>query len=261
MDNLILQQALEQSRAAKSSMPPEEWRAREDLAACYRLCVHYRMTDMIYNHISLRVPGRHDQFLINAFGLLYEEVTASNLVKVDIDGNVVDDIPLEVNPAGFVIHAAIHKARPEVACVFHTHTRAGVAISAQEQGLRPISQHAMRFFNRVGYHNYEGIALDLDEQERLVRDLGQHNVLILRNHGLLTTGGSVREAFELMYYLELACQIQLDATAGGERLVYPPEDVCEHAARQFEDSNSFIKNRDWLALRRMLDRIAPSYRD
>lgn len=254
-------QALEQRRhTVRQQVSAEEWAAREDLAACYRLCVHYRMTDMIYNHISLRVPGRHDQFLINAFGLLYSEVSASNLIKVDIEGRVVEDTTLEANPAGFVIHAAVHKARPDVDCVFHTHTRAGVAVSAQRDGLLPISQHAMRFHNRVGYHDYEGIALDTDEQRRLVADLGPHKVLILRNHGLLTAGTTVRDAFEEMYYLELACQIQLDATAAGTPLVRPPEAVCEHAAQQFAGSNSYIRNRDWQALRRMLDQHDPSYR-
>jgi len=254
-------QALEQRRqTVRQQVSAEEWAAREDLAACYRLCVHYRMTDMIYNHISLRVPGRHDQFLINAFGLLYSEVSASNLIKVDIEGRVVEDTTLEANPAGFVIHAAVHKARPDVDCVFHTHTRAGVAVSAQRDGLLPISQHAMRFHNRVGYHDYEGIALDTDEQRRLVADLGLHKVLILRNHGLLTAGTTVRDAFEEMYYLELACQIQLDATAAGTPLVCPPEAVCEHAAQQFAGSNSYIRNRDWQALRRMLDQQDPSYR-
>lgn len=262
MDNQQLQSILEERRRTmRARVSPEEWAAREDLAACYRLCVHYRMTDMIYNHISLRVPGRHDQFLINHFGLLYEEVSASNLVKVDIEGNPVEDESLDVNPAGFVIHGAIHKARPDLNCVFHTHTRAGVAVSAQEKGLLAISQHSMRFHNRVGYHAYEGIALDLDEQQRLVKNLGKHNVLILRNHGLLTAGPTVRSAFEEMYYLELACQIQLDATSQGAKLVYPPEEVCERAARQFATSNDFIRDRDWHALRRMLDRKDPSYRE
>jgi ribulose-5-phosphate 4-epimerase/fuculose-1-phosphate aldolase len=261
MDPKSLENVLEQRRATlRQRVSPLEWQAREDLAACYRLCVHYRMTDMIYNHISLKIPGSDNHFLINAFGLLYDEVSASNLVKVDIDGNLLDDDGLEVNPAGFVIHSAIHKARHDLGCVFHTHTRAGVAISAQERGLLPISQHAMRFYNRVGYHGYEGIALDLDEQRRLVGDLGPHNVLILRNHGLLTAGGNVREAFELMYYLELACQIQLDATSSGTPLVTPSAAVCEHAAQQFANSNDFIQGRDWDALRRMLDRKEPGYR-
>jgi ribulose-5-phosphate 4-epimerase/fuculose-1-phosphate aldolase len=260
MDPSKLESVLERRRATvRERVSPQEWQAREDLAACYRLCVHYRMTDMIYNHISLKIPGT-DHFLINAFGLLYEEVSASNLVKVDIDGNLLDDDGLDVNPAGFVIHSAIHKARHDLACVFHTHTRAGVAISARREGLLPISQHAMRFYNRVGYHTYEGIALDLDEQRRLVDDLGAHDVLILRNHGLLTAGAGVREAFELMYYLELACQIQLDAAGGGSELVMPSAEVCEHAAQQFATSNDFILGRDWAALRRMLNRKEPDYR-
>ena len=160
----------------------------------------------------------------------------------------MDDGRLEVNPAGFVIHSAIHKARHDVDCVFHTHTRAGVAVSAQAGGLLMLSQHSMRFHNRVGYHGYEGIALDEDEQERLVKDLGPHKVLILRNHGLLTAGATVRDAFEEMYYLELACQIQIDAMSSGAPLSHPPLEVCEHAAVQFANSNSFLKNRDWHAL-------------
>lgn len=262
MDTQTLQGILDRRRKTmRDRVSSEEWAAREDLAACYRLCVHYRMTDMIYNHISLRVPGRHDRFLINHFGLMYEEVSASNLVTIDIDGNPVEGEELDANPAGFVIHGAIHKARPDLNCVFHTHTRAGVAVSAQEQGLLPISQHSMRFYRRVGYHGYEGIALDLEEQQRLVQNLGPHNVLILRNHGLLTAGATVRAAFEEMYYLELACQIQIDATSQGAKLVYPPHEVCEHAAQQFANSNSFILDRDWHALRRMLDRKDPTYKE
>ena len=260
-DNDWVEALARRRRTVREQVGETEWAARVDLAACYRLCVHYRMTDMIYNHISLRVPGRHDQFLINAFGLLYTEVSASNLIKVDVDGQPVDDGDLEANPAGFVIHAAVHRARPDAACVFHTHTRAGVAVSAQAEGLLSVSQHAMRFHNRVGYHDYEGIALDTAEQERLVRDLGAHNTLILRNHGMLTLGATVREAFEQMYYLELACQIQLDAASSGKELVQPPPEVCEHAAMQFAGSNSFIKNRDWQALRRMLDQQDPNYRE
>lgn len=254
--------AIKQRReTVKRSVSSEEWAAREDLAACYRLAVHYRMTDLIYNHISLRVPGTTDQFLINAFGLLYEEISASNLVKIDVDGKILDDGLFEVNEAGFVIHAAIHKARPDLHCVFHTHTKAGVAISAREEGLLPISQHAMHFYNRIGYHDYEGIALDLDEQSRLVRDLGSHKAMILRNHGLLTAGETVRDAFDAMYYLELSCQIQVDTTAGGSRAIVPSPAVCEHAAHQFETSNGYIRNRDWHAMRRMLDRRDPSYKE
>lgn len=238
-----------------------EWSARVELAACYRLVAHYRMTDMIYNHISLRVPGTEDQFLINPFGLLYEEVTASNLVKVDQNGTLIDDDGLDVNPAGFVIHSAIHMARHDVACVMHTHTRAGVAIAATKHGLLPVSQHAMRFYNRIGYHDYEGIALDLGERDRLVADLGAHSTLVLRNHGLLTTGDSVHAAFEQMYYLEMACQIQTSMTGSVDDWTLPPPAVCERTAQQFERSLDFLQKRDWDALLRLVERLDPEYRE
>jgi len=183
----------------------EEWDTRVDLAACYRLAAHFRMTDMIYTHISARVPGPEHHFLINAFGLLWDEITASTLVKVTLDGETVDDpTGSGINRAGYVIHSAIHRARPDVNCVIHTHTAAGIAVSAQDQGLLPVSQHAMRFTDKLAYHDYEGLALDLDEQQRLVRDLGDRKAMILRNHGLLTCGSSIYEAFDLMYYLERA---------------------------------------------------------
>jgi ribulose-5-phosphate 4-epimerase/fuculose-1-phosphate aldolase len=248
-------------RTIRDRIDPEEWRQRVDLAACYRLAAHHRMTDQIYPHISARVPGAEEHFLINAFGTLFEEVTASSLVKIDVHGNVIDDpTGLGVNRAGFLIHAAVHKARPDVLCVMHTHTAAGIGVSAQEQGLLPISQHAMRFWKRIGYHDYEGIVLDEAEQERLIRDLGQHQAMILRNHGLLACGRSVRDAFEIMYYLERACQAQISALAGGSKIVIPPEEVIEKTARQFERPNRPPTERDWPALIRLLDRLDPSYR-
>lgn len=259
MNNDTIGEAIQKRGSMRDKVSEQEWDARVDLAACYRLCVHYGWTDLIYNHISLRVPGTQDQFLINAFGLLYEEVTASNLVKIDIDGNSLDEIPLDVNRAGFVIHAALHKMRHDATCIFHTHTKAGTAVSCHVDGLLPISQHALRFHNRVGYHDYEGIALDLEEQERLVRDLGNYNVLILRNHGLLTCGKSVRDAFELMYYLEMACQIQVAALAGGGKVGVPPQHVCERTAEQFEKIDSVAASRDWYAMRRLLDRRGENY--
>ncbi len=238
-----------------------EWALRIDLAACYRLAAHYRMTDQIYTHISARVPGDAEHFLINAFGTLFEEITASSLVKVDLDGAVIDDpTGLGVNRAGFVIHGAVHRARSDVTCVVHTHTAAGLAVAAQEDGLLPISQHAMRFWRRIGYHDYEGIALDLDEQQRLVRDLGPHPAMILRNHGLLACGTSVRDAFELIYYLERACQAQVAAMSGGARLRIPPDAVIEKTARLFERPNRPPAERDWPALLRLLDRLDPSFR-
>ena len=193
---------------------------------------------------------------------MYPEINASNLVKIDIEGNIIDD-PLGwgINQAGFVVHSAVHRVRHDAFCVIHTHTRAGIAVSAQEQGLLPINQQAMWFYNRIGYHDYEGIALDLDERERLQKNLGKHNALILRNHGLLTLGNAVRAAFSLMHYLENACRAQIDAMAGGAKLVIPPHEVCEKAAQQFERSNRDASEKDWPALMRMLDRSDPSYRD
>ncbi len=175
-----------------------EWETRVDLAACYRLVALYGMSDLVYNHITARVPDHHDQFLINAYGYLYEEITASNLYKIDIDGNVIQrpDTPYGINQAGFVIHSAVHAAREDVGCVIHTHARASMAISMMECGLLPLSQHAMRFYGDVGYHPYEGVALDLDERARLIEHLGDKNVMFLRNHGLLVCGTSIAEAFK-----------------------------------------------------------------
>ncbi|WP_418315145.1 class II aldolase/adducin family protein [Piscinibacter sakaiensis] len=261
LDNANLKQLLEQRRSLKQHVPADEWAARVELAACYRLIAHFRMTDWIYNHISLRLPGSHEHYLINPFGLLYEEVSASNLVKVDVHGRLAEDVPLDINPAAFVIHGAIHTARPEIACVLHTHTAAGVGVAAQKHGLLPISQHAFKLLDRLAYHDFEGIALDDDEQQRLIADIGSKDVLILRNHGLLTMGRSVREAFELMFFLERACQIQINALAGGSEVIHPPAAVCERTCRQFAGDDSYVQGRDWQALIRMLDRIDPSYRD
>ena len=252
---------LEQRKALRQQVSAEEWEARIELAACYRLIAHFRMTDWIYNHISARVPGTHEHYLINPFGLLYEEVSASNLVKVDVQGDLTEDVALGVNPAAFVIHGAIHAARPDVACVLHTHTEAGVAVAAQAHGLLPISQHAFKVLGRLAYHDYEGIALDNEEQERLVKDIGDKDVLILRNHGLLTIGRSVAEAFQLMFYLERACQIQIAALAGGHPLIHPPPAVCERTINQFGNDASFVQGRDWQALLRLLDRLDPSYKE
>lgn len=240
----------------------EEWDTRVNLAACYRLAAHFRMTDLIYTHISARVPGPGHHFLINAFGQLWDEIGASTLVKVTLEGEIVDDpTGYGFNRAGYVIHSAVHRARPEVGCVIHTHTAAGIAVAAQEQGLLPISQHAMRFWNGIAYHDYEGLALDLDEQERLVRDLGSHKAMILRNHGLLTCGASIPEAFDLMYYLERACQTQIAALGGGAKLRVPPPAVAEKTAAQFRALPYKPKRPEWKALLRMLDRMDASYKD
>ncbi len=239
-----------------------EWDTRVDLAACYRLAAHYRMTDLIYTHISARVPGPEHHFLINAFGLLWDEISASTLVKVTLDGEVVDDPTGNgINRAGYVIHSAVHRARPDLACVMHTHTAAGIAVSAQDAGLLPLSQHAMRFTGSIGYHDYEGLALELDEQARLTRDLGPHKVMILRNHGLLACGESVAEAFDLMYYLERACQSQINAMAGGAKLRVPPAGVPEKVAAQFKKLAYKEKKTEWKAHLRMLDKTDPTYKD
>jgi ribulose-5-phosphate 4-epimerase/fuculose-1-phosphate aldolase len=239
-----------------------EWDTRVDLAACYRLAAHFRMTDLIYTHISARVPGPEHHFLINAFGLLWDEISASTLVKVTLDGEVVDDPTGNgINRAGYVIHSAVHRARPDLMCVMHTHTASGIAVSAQDAGLLPLSQHAMRFTDSIGYHDYEGLALELDEQARLTRDLGTHKVMILRNHGLLACGESVAEAFDLMYYLERACQSQINAMAGGAKLRVPPAGVPEKVAAQFRKLPYKAKKTEWKALTRMLDKTDPTYKD
>jgi ribulose-5-phosphate 4-epimerase/fuculose-1-phosphate aldolase len=253
--------------AASHRIDPAEWDARVKLAACYRMVAKLGMDDMIYNHISARVPGHEDQFLINPYGLLFDEITASSLVKINISGEKLDDTPHSVNVAGFVIHAAIHTSNHDVACVLHTHSDASVAVSGQEQGLLPLSQFAMRFYNRQAFHGYEGVAIDLDEQSRLVRDLGPHKVMLMRNHGILTVGRTPGEAFMLLYYFERAARIQLQmqaAAAAGARLVMPPHEVCEKAARQFWELKGDILvpgEREWPALMRQLDRTDPSYRN
>jgi ribulose-5-phosphate 4-epimerase/fuculose-1-phosphate aldolase len=246
----------------------EEIRLRRELAATYRLVAHFRMTDLIFTHISVRLPGPENHFLINPYGLLFEEITASTLVKIDLSGHAVDDTPYPVNPAGFVIHSAIHAAREDAHCVLHTHTRAGCAVAAQEQGLLPVNQISLEFYDRVGYHDYEGVALNLAEQRRLVADLGGHPAMILRNHGLLTVGTTPGQAFLRMYYLERACQIQISAQSGGAPLILPGPAVAEHTARQLngEDTESDYQDTAaydlaWQALLRLLDRVAPDYRD
>ena len=249
------------SKSVKDRVSREEWGMRVDLAAAYQLAAIYKWTDLIYTHFSARVPGT-DDFLINPYGLLFDEVTASNLVRIKESGEVVDD-PLDAgyNEAGFVIHGCVHEARPEINCVIHTHTRAGVAVSAQKHGLLPLSQHAARVYSEVTYHDYEGIALGLDERTRISRDLGATSkVMILRNHGLLTLGESVREAFELMYYLDCACQSQIDALAGGrEHVLEMSQEAAKNAHAQFTRPNRSSTKKDWPALLRLLERKGIDY--
>jgi ribulose-5-phosphate 4-epimerase/fuculose-1-phosphate aldolase len=240
-----------------------EWQARIDCAACYRLVALFGMNDLVYNHVSARVPGEEGHFLINPYGYAYEEITASSLVKIDLDGKVVLDsgTGYGVNHAGFVIHSAVHRARQDVACVIHTHSAAGMAVSALKCGLLPLTQSAM-FFGEVGYHDYEGPAVDLDEQKRLVRDLGERPAMILRNHGLLSVGATVCEAFVVMHWLERACQAQLMAMACNTELNQPdPKTIALTNERYKPGQRRSITELEWPALLRMLERRDPSFRE
>jgi ribulose-5-phosphate 4-epimerase/fuculose-1-phosphate aldolase len=240
--------------------PKDEAEARIQLAAVYRLVAHFGLDDMVYTHISARVPGPDHHFLINPYGLFFNEITASSLVKIDYDGNIVEPTPYEVNRTGFVIHSAIHMARPDVFCVLHIHSRSGVALSALEEGLLPLNQTALQFYNRIGYHDYEGLALDLSERERLVRDLGHNDVMILRNHGLLSVGRSMPEAFNRAYYLDQACRYQLDVLATGRPVTLLSHSVSEFTARQFVDEFERTGVLEWAGLIRRLDALDPSYK-
>jgi len=246
-----------------SRLEDTERQQRVELAACYRLLAHFRMTDLIYTHSSVRVPGEPEHFLINPYGWLWEEITASSLVKIDIRGEKVGHSPHRVNPAGFTIHSAVHMARHDAACVIHTHTRAGMAVASLKEGLLPLNQIALQFYGRLGTHDYEGVALDLDERERIIADLGDKSALLLRNHGLLTVGRSVAEAFQLMYYLNLACEVQIAAQSTGAELVMPSLAAREKVARQNDRTNldEGELQLEWAAHLRLLDKIDPSYRD
>lgn len=245
------------------TISPEERQARRDLAATYRLAAHYRMTDLIYTHITARVPGEDGHFLINPYGYRWEEITASSLVKIDVDGNKVDDNPARVNRAGFVIHSAVHRSRHDAAFVMHTHTRAGVAVSCLREGLLPLNQIALQFHNRIGYHDFEGIALDLDERDRIVADLGERPALILRNHGLLTVGRTAAEMFSNMFYLERACEIQVAALSMGRELQPVGPEIASRVTSQydqmaFDDGDLAL---EWDAHLRLLDNLDTTYRD
>ncbi|MEW6126980.1 MAG: class II aldolase/adducin family protein [Acidobacteriota bacterium] len=245
----------------REKVSAEEWQARVDLAALYRLTALYKWDDLIFTHISMRVPGSDHHFLINPYGFLFEEITASSLVKIDLQGNTVMDSPYFINPAGFTIHSAVHEAREDAHCVFHTHTIHGVAVSAQKNGLLPISQHSLFPLSSISYHDYEGVALNAEEKPRLVADLGTNNCLILRNHGLLTVGRNAAEAFLAMYTLDAACRIQVMAQAGGE-LTHIAEPILRGIrAQSAEATKGMGGDLAWPALLRKLDRIDPSYRD
>jgi ribulose-5-phosphate 4-epimerase/fuculose-1-phosphate aldolase len=242
-------------------MTNAEWAVRVDLAAAYRLVQRAGWDDVIYTHISARVPGTDDHFLINPFGMAFEEITAGNLVKIDHEARIVGNSPHQVNQAGFVIHSAIHRGRPEVNCVMHLHTEAGMALSMMKCGLLPLSQHAMMFYKRIGYHHYEGVAVDMAEQERLIADLGPHNAMILHNHGFVSAGLSVGDAYLRMVYLEKAARAQMMAMAATKDIVQPPDAVCELTAQQLNDTKYPVGEFEWPAMLRRLDREDPSYRN
>jgi ribulose-5-phosphate 4-epimerase/fuculose-1-phosphate aldolase len=245
----------------RSHVSEAEWEQRVALAACYRLVARFGWDDLVFTHISARVPGPDHHFLINPYGLMFDEVTASNLVKVDLAGRKVMDSPHAINPAGFTIHSAIHAAREDAGCVLHVHSVNGIAVSAQHEGLLPLSQHAIFVLAQLAYHDYEGVALNADEKPRLVRDLGDKRFLILRNHGLLTVGPTVADAFVAMYLLETSCMIQVRAQAGGGRLIKIGRDIVDGAAEQWHRVTHGADGAiAWPALVRRLDRLDSAYR-
>jgi len=238
----------------------EEWQLRCDLAACYRLVAAYGWSDLVFTHISVRLPGPDHHFLINPYGLMFDEITASSLIKVDQDCNKLIESPFPVNPAGFVIHSAVHEAREDVQCVLHTHTRAGVAVSAQKVGVLPISQQSTFVLASLAYHDYEGVAFRPDEKPRLQADLGAANFLMLRNHGLLTCGASIADAFLNMYVFESTCQIQLAAQAGGELISVDPRIVAGVAEAMRVQTSGMGGAFAWPALLRKVEKLDASYR-
>ena len=260
----VAPEAVSQSRTLAGSVALE----RRDLAAAYRLVAHFGLDDSIFTHISARAPsdeGEH-AFLINPFGLRFDEVTASTLVSVDLDGTVIRDVlGAGINRAGFTIHSAVHAARPDLACVVHTHTVAGVAVSSLEDGLLPLNQWSLQFYDRIAYHDYEGIALDLAERERLVADLGAKKVMILRNHGILTAGRTVGEAFALMFNLERACRAQLAILATGQKPRFVAPDLAEKTARQYEawdtepEEDEDSPDVEWRAYLRLAETLFPGF--
>ena len=237
----------------------EEWQTRLDLAAAYRLVALFKWDDLVFTHISARVPGTEDQFLINPYGLMFDEITASSLVKIDIHGNKLDDSPYPVNPAGFTIHSAVHAQRHDAHCVLHVHSINGVAVSAQRCGVLPISQQSIFVLGSLGYHDYEGVALRADEKPRLVRDLGDNNFLMLRNHGLLTVGPSVAEAFLSMYLFETVCTIQVRAQGGGELIPVHPDIISTARQQSAQATRGMGGALVWPGLLRRLARQSPGY--
>jgi len=248
-------------RSLKQQVTAGEWAVRTDLAAAYRLVAHFGWDDLVFTHLSARVPGPEHHFLINPYGMLFEEITASSLVKIDLHGHKVIDSPFEINPAGFTIHSAVHEAREDALCVMHLHTIDGVAVSCQKEGLRPISQQSLFALSNLAYHGYEGVALNPDEKGRLVKDLGTSRFMILRNHGLLTCGDTVADTFLGMYILQKACEVQVRAQAGGGELIPVPKAIIDgiqkNAQVVMKQAGGMIA---WPGLLRMLDRKGKEWR-
>ena len=236
----------------KNNFSQEEWLNRVNLAACYHLADYFQMSDIIWNHITSKTSNEKETFLINPFGLRYDEITASNLVEVTPEGKVINS-DSSINDTGYIIHGAIHRTRKDIVCVMHTHSRAGLAVSCFEDGLQPIIQDAAIFYNRVSYHDWEGMSTESEECERLSKSLGKNNVMILRNHGLLTCGNTIAEAFMLMYYLDRACKNQIDTMSTGMKLNVPSDNIMEFAAGQYDDPRFKLGKHEWPALLRLLD--------
>ncbi len=248
-------------KSRKESVSEEEWRTRVDLAACYRLVADFGWSDLVFTHITARVPGTEDQFLINPYGMMFDEITASSLVKIDTQGNKLDDSPFPVNPAGFTIHSAIHAVRHDAQCVLHVHSLNGVAVSAQAKGVLPLSQQSIFVLSSLAYHDYEGVALNEEEKPRLVADMGEKSFLMLRNHGLLTVGKTIADAFLNMYIFEAACTIQVRAQAGGGELVAIPAAIISGAQQQAKAVTKSLGGMlAWPGLLRRLERKDPSFR-
>ena len=250
-----------ESSSVKERVSAEEWQVRVDLAAAYRLVHHFGWDDLVFTHISARVPGPEHQFLINPFGLMFDEICASNLVKIDLEGNIVDPSPFMVNKAGFTIHSAVHAGREDAHCVLHLHTIAGTAVSSLEEGLLPINQTAMILNGEIAYHDYEGIAFNHDERPRIVADLGSKSSMLLRNHGTLTVGRTVAGAFMAMYFLERACAIQIAAMAGGMKPRTPGQEVQQVVEQQAKMERAGAERLVWPALIRMMDRKSATYKE
>jgi ribulose-5-phosphate 4-epimerase/fuculose-1-phosphate aldolase len=248
-------------QSLKGTVSPQEWQLREEMAACFRLIEHFGYNGTINNHMSARVPGEPDHFLINPGGYLFSELCASSLVKVHMDGRILSPAPTGiVNPAGYVIHSAIMSGRPDVNCAIHLHTVPGVAVSTQKDGLRFYCQESMRFYGKIGFHEYEGISRDTEEREGLIRDLGDNMILLLRNHGTIVVGGSVADAFTYAVNFERSCQIQMMAESTGAEVIIPPPEMCEQTRQQtLPRDNRPAGEKAWRAYRRIADAYYPSY--